>query len=437
MNICMFTNTYLPHVGGVARSVHFFAEDLRQLGHRVLVVAPSFNGERDTEPDTVRLTAVQNFNGSDFSVRVPLPYVVEREITAFQPDIIHSHHPFLLGDTALRVARQRSLPLVFTHHTLYEEYTHYVPIDSDRLKSFVINLATLYANACNGVVAPSPSIARLIRSRGVVSRIAEIPTGVDIDFFANGNGRRFRKSEGIGADVRVIGHVGRLAPEKNLSFLAEAVLDYMQKQPKTIFAVIGEGPVEEEMVTLFREADMEDRLVMGGRRSGQDLADAYAAMDLFVFASFSETQGMVLAEAMASGVPVVAIDAPGVRDIVVEGRNGRLLPETATRNDFAAALQTALDGDLNQVRSWRKGALKTARQQSRQACAHRLAEFYGDFLEAAPPSDNASDNGIMNLERLVERIKTEWDLFAAKVKSAVEATPPEEADDHNRRRTQI
>src|SRR3990172_3888517 len=127
MNIVMFTNTYTPHVGGVARSVEAFSGAYRRRGHRVLVVAPEFADQPQHEEDVVRIPAIQNFNGSDFSVVLPVPGSLDDVLDAFKPDIVHAHHPFLLGNTAVRVARFRELPLVFTHHTLYEQYTHYVP----------------------------------------------------------------------------------------------------------------------------------------------------------------------------------------------------------------------------------------------------------------------------------------------------------------------
>ncbi|MEJ2690061.1 MAG: glycosyltransferase, partial [Deltaproteobacteria bacterium] len=217
MNICMFTNTYLPHVGGVARSVSAFTEDLRELGHQVLVIAPVFKGSGRGGMDkggVLRVPAIQNFNGSDFSVRLPLPYFIDDRVKAFKPGIIHSHHPFLLGDTALRTARSYHLPLIFTNHTLYEQYTHYVPFDSPTMKRFVIHLVTEYANLCDAVIAPSRSVADLLRERGVTRPIHEIPTGIDTAFFAAGVGSRFRKRLKIGEDMLVIGHLGRLAKEK-------------------------------------------------------------------------------------------------------------------------------------------------------------------------------------------------------------------------------
>lgn len=160
----------------------------------------------------LRVPAIQQFNGSDFSVRIPLPFYIDQQIDTFVADVVHSHHPFLLGDTAIRVARKRDLPLVFTHHTLYEQYTHCVPLDSDTLKDFVMRLATMYANHCKRIVAPSRSIALLLRDRGVRRPIEEIPTGVDISFFAGGNGKKFRRDANLLEDALVIGHVGRLAP---------------------------------------------------------------------------------------------------------------------------------------------------------------------------------------------------------------------------------
>src|SRR3954451_13463326 len=114
MRIVMMTNTYLPHVGGVARSVESFSAALRGLDHSVMVVAPEFPGMPATETDVVRVPAIQRFNGSDFSVRLPVPGLLDEPLERFKPDLVHAHHPFLLGDTALRVASGRGLPLVFT-----------------------------------------------------------------------------------------------------------------------------------------------------------------------------------------------------------------------------------------------------------------------------------------------------------------------------------
>jgi 1,2-diacylglycerol 3-alpha-glucosyltransferase len=424
MNICMFTNTYLPHVGGVARSVDFFAEDLRKMNHRVLVVAPTFpqqGGAAEDSHRVLRVPAVQNFNGSDFSVRIPMPFVVTQSIDEFEPDVIHSHHPFLMGDTALRIARRRSVPLVFTHHTLYEKYTHYVPLDSRLLKEFVVELSTRYANFCDRVVAPSRSIARLIRRRGVERPIEEIPTGVDVDFFSGGRRSRFRRAHRIPENAQVIGHLGRLAPEKNLAYLTTAAADYVSRRQQAFFLVVGSGPSGEEIQKIFEKKDLARRLIMPGSQSGQNLSDAYSAMDLFVFSSKSETQGMVLLEAMAAGKPVIALNASGVREVMNDGQNGRLLPADASAHAFAGAIAEFFQ-DSGMADQWRRRALETARNLSREICARRLEKLYRSLLdEHASATAQKTPEELISWNALLEGIKVEWKLLFQKTTAAVNA----------------
>ena len=341
MNILMVTNTFTPHVGGVAKSVAAFTEAYRQLGHRVLVIAPEFENMPDHETDVIRVPAIQNFNGSDFSVHLPIPGYVFASLDEFRPDVVHSHHPFLLGDTALLVAASFDVPLVFTHHTMHEQYTHYVPLDSPQLKKFVIQLSTGYANLSDRVIAPSQSIAKILEGRGVETVIEVVPTGVDVQRMAQGNGSAIRERMKIPPGVQVIGHTGRLAPEKNLQFLAEAVAEFIDSHPKTHFLVVGEGPSKTEMETVFKNAGLVSHLHFTGSLKEQDLIDSYHAMNVFAFASKSETQGMVLVESMAAGVPVVALDAPGARDVITHQKNGWLI-EGDDPSAFVSALKQAL-----------------------------------------------------------------------------------------------
>ena len=430
MNICMFSNTYLPHVGGVARSVHFFAEDLRAQGHDVLIIAPTFseNEEASTEQGILRVPAIQNFNGSDFSVRIPIPFFIDQEIDAFEPDIVHSHHPFLLGDAAVRAALRRNLPLVFTHHTLYEEYTHYVSPDSTIMKQLAINLSTEYANLCTRIVAPSESIARLIKERGVETPVEVIPTGVDTDSFAKGNGTLFRESHNIPQDAFVIGHLGRLAPEKNLEYLCEAVILALKEDSmKCRFLVVGSGPSEPVISQMFEEAGHRDALIMAGKKSGDDLVNAYAAMNLFVFSSKSETQGMVLAEAMAASLPVVALDASGVREIVVDQRNGRLLPEDTPPQIFAEEIKV-MQGNHRKLEEQSREACRTAEQFSRKKSAEKLARLYQSLLDSKSTADTERYAAFTPLEELINDMKIEWDILTEKTSALIKTVQDEPAE---------
>ncbi len=407
MNIVMFTNTYSPHVGGVARSVATFAGAFRRRGHRVLVVAPLFPGVSEDEREVIRFPAVQHFSGSDFSVPVPVPGRVASALRLFRPAIVHSHHPFLLGDTVLRVAASRNLPVVFTHHTRYEEYTHYVPGDSPRLKRFVLDLVTGYCNLCDAVIAPSRSIADLLAQRGVRVPVEIIPTGVDLRVFAAGDGEAFRKSLGIPPEAFVIGHVGRLAPEKNLGFLADGVARFLLRHDRALFLVAGEGTAREDLRALLADRGLSHRLILAGVLDRRELAGAYGAMDLFAFASHTETQGMVLAEAMAAGVPVVALDAPGVREIVRDGSNGRLLGAEDAQA-FAAALDAVASLPEEERRRLGEGARETAQEFSLARRAAHTLSLYEKLAEGTPaPKKIETSRWIAARRRFAE----EWKIL--------------------------
>lgn len=425
MKICMMTNTYLPHVGGVARSVSTFAEEFQRQGHEVLVVAPEFDGKRlapRAEAIVERIPSLRNFNGSEFSVRLPLLTALSERLDEFQADIMHAHHPFLLGDTALRVAMNKNIPIVFTHHTRYEDYAHYVPF-SDTLRDVAIEVATHFANLCDGVIAPSESIARTIRRRGVKSPMAVIPTGIDVAAFASADRARFRERMQLPPQAVVIGHVGRLAIEKNLGFLAEAVARHLQTAPQARFLVVGDGPGRDELKAVFKEYDVLDQLILAGKRTGRVLREAYRAMDIFAFASRSETQGMVVAEAMAAGVPVVALNASGVRDVVRDGENGFLLPARATPKQFAQVLRRlAADPALREKLA--VSATITVAHFSRERSARRVIAFYDEVRRATRA--RRLMHHLHPWAAMVKRLGLEWDLLSTRTQSVASAVFGEE-----------
>jgi glycosyltransferase involved in cell wall biosynthesis len=425
MNILMMTNTYLPQVGGVAGSVARFTEALKELGHEVLIVAPSYEDQPEEEAGVVRLPAVQKFNGSDFSVILPIPGLLDQALSSFSPDIVHAHHPFLLGGTAVRVSRRYEIPLVYTYHTQYEHYTHYVPVDLPRMREFVIHLSTGYAEMADAVIAPSQSIADLLKQREVTSQIEVVPTGIFPESFQAGQGKRMRHQLGLPETASVVGHVGRLAPEKNLGFLADSLTRVLKKQPHAQCLVVGHGPSQEEIQQQFDDRGLGDHLHMPGCLTGRDLVDAYHAMDLFVFASKTETQGMVLTEAMAAGVPVVALNAPGVREVVMDQENG-LLVEHEDVKVFADAVATALSWTPRQTQARKQQARDTATRFAMPRCAAQLLDVYQGtihrFAEAQGPYDE------MLWQRAIEQIKTEWQLWSNVAGAIGEALYADESD---------
>jgi len=412
MKLAVFTNTYLPHVGGVANSVGALVEGMRDRGHRCLVIAPDFPDQPEKETDVVRIPSIRNFNGTDFSYRLPSGNRIGEAIKDFQPDLIHSHHPFLLGDAAMRMANQWSVPLVFTHHTRYEDYVHYVLEDSDYLERLAMELATEYANLCDAVIAPSGSIAGLIRERGVETPVSVIPTGIDTKRFTAGPAAEARKQLGIPAGAFVIGHVGRLAEEKNLTYLVEAACRFLKDNSEAAFLLVGSGDLEEAITEKVAKAGLRDRVHRAGKLKGEALVEAYRAMDAFIFSSKSETQGMVLAEAMAVGVPVVALNASGVRDIVEDGSNGRLLDDDAEPAAFADALGEVRDWLKDRPDALQEVLVKTAHAFSAEVCLDAVESLYRELHREM--EGKRFDNG---WDRFVHRVEAEWEIALGRARA--------------------
>lgn len=420
MNIVMMTNTFTPHVGGVARSIEQFTAQYRAWGHRVLVVAPEFDNMPDNEVDVIRIPAFRHFNHTDFSVIKPIPHALQNAIDNFEPDIIHTHHPFLVGSIALRLAHSCGVPLVFTHHTKYEDYTHNLPVDTEQVKQFAMNLATNYANTCEQIFAPSESIKEIIASRGVETPITVVPTGVNTDLFSQADKTRVRRELGLSDSSFIVGHLGRISKEKNIEFMTDSVIQFLcsDSAPEDSgFMICGEGPVLEFVEEKFAHAGIKHKLHTLGIIAKEQVPDAFAAMDVFAFTSQSETQGMVITEAMATSTPVVALDAPGVRDVVVHGKNGLLL-KTTKPAEFAAGLQTVSELDSAQLAAMKTAALETAQSLSMENTAHRAITCYEqciDQLQLERPDDYPVFSQALSL------FETEWQLITNTVKAAADS----------------
>ncbi len=416
----MMTNTFTPHVGGVARSVQSFTEAFRRAGHEVLVAAPLFKGAPAREPGVIRFPAFRNFNGSSFAIPMPEPLRLVAALKQFQPQVAHSHHPFLLGGTALRVAAARGLPLVFTHHTFYDQYTHYMPGDSQAMRRFAQDFVTGYCNLCDAVIAPSETVADLLWGRDVHRPIRVIPTGIDTQLFKPGDRRAAREMLGIPRDAWVVGHVGRLALEKNLLFLADAVARFLLRQRSAYFLLVGDGPLKAPIAAVFESAGLAARFRAVGVLENAPLVAAYRAMDAFAFASHTETQGMVLAEAMATGVPVVAVAASGVRELVRDGYNGRLLKRDDPAG-FAAALEALARQTAEARETMRKQSQATAEALDIRVTAAKALELYDTLAQLAPSRKRLRASPWATASR---RLRGEWQLFRNVIKAAGESLRP-------------
>ncbi len=406
MNILMITNSYTPHISGVEKSIMSFSEIFRERGHNVKIVAPETDEPVTDDKDVVRVTSIKNFNHTDYPVGLPMPGELDSLIEEFKPDIVHSHFPFFIGSSAARVAAAYNIPLVFTYHTMYERYIHYVSCDSERVRKFVTMLASGYCNLCDMVIAPSTGVKNILLEREVNVPIEVVPTGIKIQQFAKPSSPDVRSRYGIPDNAFVAGYTGRFTTEKNLEFLAEALSIVLSQKENAYFMMIGDGPLKETLEDLFESKGLKDRAVFTGKIQSDELTDAYHCMDVFTFTSKTETQGMVLAEAMAAGVPVVAIDGPGIDDIVKDGFNGFLI-NTDSPSEFADKVMELYDCDEETRRRFKKNAADTAEEFSIEKCADVILKKYREVIsrESAPIKDPTL------WTTAAELIKTEWDIF--------------------------
>lgn len=405
MNILMMTNTYTPIVGGLERSIQSFTEELRKRGHKVRVVAPEYDGMPENEFGVVRLPAIRQFARTPFSVKLPMPGQLSRLFESFEPDLVHAHHPFLIGDMGRRLSGQFEIPFVLTYHTMFSHYTHMFPVRHPAAEAFVESLATGFAGLADLVVVPSESIRRFLKRHGVRTPCSVVPTGIDVRRFARGDASAGRRRHGIPLDALVVGHLGRLSKEKNLGLLRDVITELLRRRPEAFALVVGDGPERHPCAEAWRRAGVGDRCRLPGVLDGDELVDAYHAMDVFAFASKSETQGIVVAEAMAAGLPVVALNAPGVREVVADEENGRLLRREDVAS-FVAALESIVDRPEAEAQRLRRGALATARGLTPERCTDRLEKAYGRASRGFARQDIHGP-----LSQLIRRLETEWDLL--------------------------
>ena len=381
MHIAYFTNFYLPVVNGVVRSVQSFRDTLSSMGHNVFVFAQEDNYE-DTEPFIFRYPSLHLPLTGDIPAAIPVSPFVDQLIPKLKLDVIHTHHPVLLGQTAATKARDYNLPLVFTFHTQYQEYTHYIPFPQEQVQEFLKNTVMTwmreFMRKCQHIVIPSESMASvLINDFGLVDRYTVIPTGIDITPYKKANGSALRAQWNWGDD-KVIISAGRLAEEKNWVTLLEAFAIAQKTQPNIRLALLGDGPQAEALRRLAGELEIQERVTFVGKVPFEEVPNYLKAADLFSFASITETQGLVTLEAMAAGLPVVAVDASGTRDILEDSKQGFL-----TQNDPQDLANRIIEvvASPSLMSKFKSAALRTSRAFDNKRLARKMLKVYEQAIE--------------------------------------------------------
>ncbi|MCL7943604.1 glycosyltransferase [Marinobacter sp. ATCH36] len=348
LRVAMFTNNYLPFIGGVPISIERLRKGLETLGDVILIVCPRYRDQPRQESNVVRVPSLLSM-GENREFRLAnifLPRIRQR-LRAFKPDIIHLHHPIWLGSLGMFIARRLKVPAVYTYHTRLEHYAHFVPLPGNLFRNLISHeLIKRFANKCDGVIVPTYSTEEYLRMIGVKSPVFVQPTGIEYQRFQEVDDedvRKLRESLNIG-DETVFVSVSRLSNEKNIDFMIDAIDELRRRTDRPFrFLMIGEGHQHERLQQRIDELDLQDHFTLVGSIPPDDMATWYHLGDAFLFASKSETQGMVILEAMAAGLPVVAVRSSGIDDVVRDGFNGFKTPEK--QDQWCARVQQLLEDD--------------------------------------------------------------------------------------------
>ncbi len=356
MRIALFTNNYLPFCGGVTISVEALRRGLEARDHDVWVFGPRFAGAVDVSPRIIRYPSIPASTYPEFPLAVPYSRRIARLARGLDFDVFHAHHPFLLGPAARRLARRQRRPVVFTYHTRYEKYAHYVPFTPRLVQAAAIALSRRFASRADAVIAPSAVIRDELRGRGVRTPIAVIPTGVDLERFRPGDREAARRALALDGREAILLYVGRLDREKSVGRVLLAFEHVASTIPHARLVLVGQGTEAERLRGVARALAVGDRIRFEGVRPHDALAPWYQAADVFLFASETETQGLVLAEAAACGLPAVAVSAPGCDEVVRDGETG-LLTKSDPRALAEATIDLLLDGERRRWMSARARAV--------------------------------------------------------------------------------
>ncbi|MCK5123551.1 MAG: glycosyltransferase [Candidatus Pacebacteria bacterium] len=332
MKIGMFINYYTPSKGGMETSVINLSRGLEKAGHEVFIFAPEYPNYKDENKNIFRYKSFR-FNYGGYFYVIPLPFISKAEevVRNLNLDIIHSHQPYSLGSEALKFSKKLNVPLVFTYHIKYEDYSHYVPLIPEAIsKKYIRKITTKYSNQCNKIIAPSTAIKKMLVDRGIESSIDIIPSGININNFKKDTGQKdeIRKKYNIKSDEILLITACRLTKEKNLEFLVKSFAKIKQKYSAARFMIVGDGAVKKDLEKIAEELGIKNSIIMTGLVDRAEIVGLYQASDIFVFASKTETQGLVAVEAMAAGNPVVAIKASGIEDMVKNNEDGFLTSES-------------------------------------------------------------------------------------------------------------
>lgn len=382
MRVGMFINYYTPSKGGMETSVINLSNGLKDAGHEVFIFAPNYPGWVETEKNVFRYKSF-SFTYDDYLYVIPVPPLSKMEdvVRSLHLDVIHSHQPFSLGWEATKFAKKLEIPIVLTYHIKYEEYSHYVFLIPKKISQKIIRwIVNRNCKKCDAIIAPSNAIKKLLFDEGIKKSVHIIPSGINIDQFAKDTGKRqdIRSKYDVKDNEVLLITASRVVPEKNIDFLVRSFAAIRKARKDAKLMIVGEGSFRDELDALVKELKLEDCVIFTGLLDKEGMIAHYQASDIFVFASLTETQGLVAVEAMAAGLPVVAVKASGIEDMIKSGQDG-ILTDNTEENFAANAIKLIEDGELRRRMS--ASARLNADEFSIAPWVNKAVSLYKDLVE--------------------------------------------------------
>ncbi len=378
MKLAFFSNSYLPYLSGITLSIKTLKDELQRLGHTIFVIGPKYPGHIESDPKILRLPSL------------PATYPGYRFVFPYSPwifsilkkqkiDLIHAHQPFGVGLAALLLARRMKVPFVYSFHTLFSRYVHHASFIPQRLAQRAVSAyLTFFCRQADTIIVPSEMVRRLLVLRKVRKPIKVIPTGINLDKIKEkkklGNQRtEIRRKHQLPPDSKILLYSGRLSKEKNIPFLLTAFASIQAQEKNVYFILAGGGPKEKEYRRLAQ-----DHLLFVGQRKPSEVLDYCFAADVFIYASITETQGLVLTEAKACGLPAVAVFGGGISDVIESGVDGYLVPHD--QNIFVEHVVRLLREDKLRAEMSIKAEEDAHARFSSVAVAKRMESVYNSLI---------------------------------------------------------
>jgi glycosyltransferase involved in cell wall biosynthesis len=384
MKILFISDVYFPRVNGVSTSIETFRNELRALGHTVHLIAPDYGTPSPDETDILRVPSrTLPFDPEDRLMSYRGVMTQLDQLRQEQYDIIHIQTPFVAHYLGTKLARLLDIPCIETYHTFFEEYLyHYVPLVPKKLMRLVAQRFSRHqGNSLHGMVVPSHPMLHVLKSYGITTHAEVIPTGIEPESFVPGDRVAFRNKFGIPQDRPVLLFVGRVAHEKNIGFLLKTLASVRKEIPDVLFVIAGEGPARESLQQETKELGLNENVMFIGYLDRHtELNSCYCSADIFIFSSRTETQGLVLLEAMAQGVPVVSTAELGTRDVLRDGLGVWIAQEQTA--DFSGKIVKML-GDAEVRKELGAAGREYAHGWSASKQAERMLAFYQSVLAPA------------------------------------------------------